>query len=188
MVNRTRIVRWLRVLLPLIALALLSTMFLFSRGSDSESRIPYAQIDAEAVVREGRITAPEYAGVTGDGAQIALRAASAVPQSGGGAARDLRLDWVRDGLRADVTAPTGGVDGDRIHLDGGVVMETSAGWTINAPRLDAATDQSLLTADQGIDARAPFGTVTAGQMQMTAPAGDDAILHFSGGVRLLYQP
>ena len=45
--NRTRTVRWLRVLLPLLALAMLSTLFLFSRGSDGESQIPYADVDAD---------------------------------------------------------------------------------------------------------------------------------------------
>ena len=49
--NRTRTVRWLRVLLPLLALAMLSTLFLFSRGSDGESQIPYADVDAEAMAR-----------------------------------------------------------------------------------------------------------------------------------------
>ena len=58
--SRTRIVRWLRVLLPLVALAMLSTMFLFSRGSDVESRIPYAEVDAQAAARDNRIVAPEY--------------------------------------------------------------------------------------------------------------------------------
>ena len=43
--NRTRTVRWLRVLLPLAALAMLSTLFLFSRGGDSESQIPYADVE-----------------------------------------------------------------------------------------------------------------------------------------------
>ena len=68
--SRTRIVRWLRVLLPLVALTMLSTMFLFSRGSDVESRIPYAEVDAQAAARDNRIVAPEYSGVTGDGAQL----------------------------------------------------------------------------------------------------------------------
>ncbi|MFD2813479.1 hypothetical protein ACFSYD_00970 [Paracoccus aerius] len=38
--NRTRVVRWLRVLLPLAALAMLSTLFLFSRGGTANRRSP----------------------------------------------------------------------------------------------------------------------------------------------------
>ncbi|TGN46479.1 hypothetical protein E4L95_19415, partial [Paracoccus liaowanqingii] len=82
--SRTRIVRWLRVLLPLVALAMLSTMFLFSRRSDTESRIPYAEVEAEAAAREGRIVAPDYSAVTPDGARLSLRAAQATPSAEGG--------------------------------------------------------------------------------------------------------
>ena len=76
--NRTRVVRWLRVLLPLAALAMLSTLFLFSRGGDSESQIPYADVDAQAMARDPRLVSPEYAGVTDDGAalQAAMNAAA----------------------------------------------------------------------------------------------------------------
>ena len=81
--NRTRTVRWLRVLLPLLALAMLSTLFLFSRGSDGESQIPYADVDAEAMARDPRLVAPEYAGVTPDGAQLTLRATEAAPARAG---------------------------------------------------------------------------------------------------------
>ena len=76
--NRTRVVRWLRVLLPLLALAMLSVMFLFSReGGDGRSQIPYAEVDAEAMARDPRVVAPEYAGVTADGARLTLRATEA---------------------------------------------------------------------------------------------------------------
>ncbi|MBM3604556.1 MAG: hypothetical protein FJX25_07300 [Alphaproteobacteria bacterium] len=192
--TRTRIVRWLRVLLPLAALAMLSTMFLFSRQSDVESRIPYAEVDAEAAAREGRIVAPEYSAVTEDGVQLALRAAQAVPGNGTGAARDLRLDWERpDGLRAELTAPRGDVAEGRVSLDGGVTMTTSSGWRIEARRIEAETVASVVTADQGIQARAPFGELRAGRMRLAPdPALDaaeaPAILNFSDGVRLIYQP
>nr|WP_111298179.1 hypothetical protein [Paracoccus saliphilus] len=192
--NRTRIVRWLRVLMPLAALAMLSTMFLFSRQSDTESRIPYAEVDAEAAAREGRIVAPEYSGVTRDGAQLALRAAQAAPEGAGGAARDLRLDWQRpDGLTAGLTAPAGELSGGRISLEGGVVMTTSSGWKVEAERVEAETGAAVITAERGVRAEAPFGRVEAGRMRLS-PEPDatgeasPTILNFSDGVRLIYQP
>lgn len=191
--NRTRVVRWLRVLLPLAALAMLSTLFLFSRGGDSESRIPYADVDAEAMARDPRLVAPEYAGVTADGAQLTLRATEAAPgagtNGGGGNARDLRLDWQRpDGLRADLTAPQAGMSDDAVRLDGGVRMTTSSGWVLDAQSVEAATDRSRIAAGDGVAADAPFGSVTARQMELVP--GDDgaSILNFSGDVRLIYQP
>lgn len=190
--NRTRIVRWLRVLLPLAALALLSTLFLFSREPEAESRIPYADVDAEAMARDPRLVAPDYAGVTEDGARLTLRASTAaVPGAGaGGDAQDLRLDWQRaDGLTAELTAPEGGLAEGRVSLGGGVRMQTSSGWEITSPRIDAATDRSEVEATEGVDATAPFGALSAGRMRLAPDAPDGpAVLNFSGGVRLIYQP
>lgn len=188
--NRTRVVRWLRVLLPLLALVMLSTLFLFSRNGGSESRIPYAEVDAEAMARDPRLVAPEYAGVTDDGARLTLRATEAAPDEGGGRARDLRLDWQRpDGLQADLTAPRAGLADGAIRLDGGVRMTTSTGWTLDAQSAEAATDRSRIAADEGIEAKAPFGTLSARRMELAPGRGSDAsILNFSGDVRLIYQP
>lgn len=203
--NRTRIVRWLRVILPLIALVMLSTMFLFSRRPATEPQIPYTNVDAEQMAREPRVVAPEYAGVTSDGAELSLRASEAAPP---GAARpgrvgDLQLAWRRpDGLSADLSAPDGGLSDGLIALHGGVRMSTSSGWTLEAQRIEAATDRSRLTAGEGITANAPFGMITAAEMELVpsdagtdgtagdpaAPHGGAAVLNFSGGVRLIYQP
>ena len=188
--NRTRVVRWLRVLLPLLALVMLSTLFLFSRNGGSESRIPYADVDAEAMARDHRLVAPEYAGVTGDGAQLTLRATQASPGEGEAQAQDLRLDWQRpDGLRADLTAPRAGVSDGTIRLDGGVRMTTSSGWTLDAQSAEAATDRSRIAAEEGVEAEAPFGAISAQRMELV-PDGDRnaSILNFSGDVRLIYQP
>ncbi|MDB6177217.1 hypothetical protein PAF17_06810 [Paracoccus sp. Z330] len=197
--NRTRIVRWLRVLLPLVALAILSTMFLFSRRPDGDSRIPYAEVDAQQMAREPRIVAPEFAGVTGDGAEVTLRAMDATPASDerDAALQQVVLDWVRpDGLAAHLTAPNAGVGEALIALSGGVQMSLSSGWTLSAPEVEAATDRSHLGASNGVVATGPFGKITSEDMELhtkpteggAATAENPAVLSFSGGVRLLYQP
>ena len=193
MSGRTRIVRGLRILLPLLALAILSTMFLFSRQPGTEPRIPYADIDARDMVREPRMVGPEHAGVTEDGAELTLRAAEAVPGQGGddGRASHLALNWkALDGLEADLTAPEARMGDGVISLSGGVDMRISSGWTIMAPGIDAATDRTRLQAGEGIEAEAPFGTLSAGAMELAPdPAGGDgSILDFTGGVRLIYLP
>lgn len=196
--NRTRVVRWLRVLLPLAALAMLSTLFLFSREPEAVSRIPYADIDAETMARDPRLVAPDYAGVTEDGVRLTLRASSASVPGASGDAQDLRLDWQRpDGLTAELTAPEGGLADGQVRLSGGVRMQTSSGWEIVSPRIEAATDQSRIEAAEGVEAAAPFGALSAGRMRLApaedagaggAESGGPAVLDFSGGVRLIYQP
>ena len=190
--TRTRIVRWLKVLLPLVALAMLSTLFLFSRKPGTEPQIPYAEVDAQSMARDPRIVAPEYAGVTEDGASLSLKA-SQVASGTQSVAEDLQLHWERpDGLTADVSAPAADVDERLIRLKGGVTMRTSSGWTVTTDQIDAATDKSRLEAPAEIQADAPFGRITAGRMELapnaTSGENDAAILNFSDGVRLIYQP
>lgn len=191
--RRTRIVRWLRVLLPLLALGVLSTMFLLSRQPATEPRIPYVAVDAEQMAQGPRVVSPDYAGVTSDGARISLRAGQATPAggTGDGTASDVRLDWIRpDGLRADLTSPDAAVADGLIRLRGGVRMTTSTGWTLDTPNMDAATDRSRLAAADGVVATAPFGRITSEAMELLPrnDRDDAAILNFSGDVRLIYQP
>lgn len=193
MSDRTRIVRGLRILLPLLALVILSTMFLFSRPPGTEPRIPYADVDAEDMIREPRMVGPEHAGMTDDGTELTLRAAQAIPGRDGneGRASHLALNWkAPDGLEADLTAPDARMAEGVISLSGGVDMRISSGWTIAAPRIDAATDRTWLQATDGIEAEAPFGTLSAGAMELAPdPAGNDgSILDFTSGVRLIYLP
>lgn len=195
---RSCVVAWLRVLLPLAAIVILSTLFLLSRRPDPERAIPYARVDVAARARDSQITAPSYAGVTPDGARIALSADSATPAKGGqgiGGAEGLRLDWrAQDGLEAWLSAPHVGMGADSISLTGGVLIRTSTGWQLTAPQVTTQTDSASIRADGGITAQAPFGEVTAGAMQIArqpAPAegGSQAhVLDFTGGVRLVYRP
>jgi lipopolysaccharide export system protein LptC len=81
----SRVVAWLKIILPLTALGILSTLFLFSRTIDPSDAIPYATVDVEERAREPRVTAPAYAGVTSDGARLSMTAAEARPGAGTGA-------------------------------------------------------------------------------------------------------
>ena len=70
----TRVVTWLKIALPLAALAILSTLFLLADKIDPEDALPYAEVDVEDLAREPRMTLPSYAGTTSDGAALSLTA------------------------------------------------------------------------------------------------------------------
>ena len=82
--TRSRIVAWLRVILPLTALALLSVLFLLGRKPEPEGNIPYANVDPREVAERQLATSPTYAGVTEDGAQINITGAQVMPGSAEG--------------------------------------------------------------------------------------------------------
>ncbi len=187
---RTRVVAWLRVLLPLAALAILSTLFLLPKSHDPDAAIPYADVDAEALARDPRMTRPEFSGVTEDGAAVTLTAETATPaQAENPEANQLRMTWrAQDGLAADLTAPHGKIDGDLIRLNGGVRVTTSDGWAMTVPVLDTNTTSGLMTGEGGMTAFAPFGRVDADRMEMTRNADGQQVLNLTGSVRLVYQP
>lgn len=189
---RTRVVRLLRVVLPLAALALLSVLFLLGRKSETvEPAIPYAQGSAEDLGRSPGIGSPEYTTVTPEGASVTLRAARAALGNGGadgGTASALVLDWrARDGLMIELTAPLARTQDTSIRLEGGVRMALSSGWVMRGPSFEADTAADTLRADETVHVTAPFGELEAGTM-LIHPSETGQVLELNEGVRLLYRP
>ncbi|MCB2115557.1 MAG: hypothetical protein KDE00_04470 [Rhodobacteraceae bacterium] len=189
----SRVVFWLKIVLPLTALAILSTLFLFSRRIDTELALPYAEVDVEDLARDQRLTAPEFSGVTADGAAVTVLAAVARPGEAGASATDLAARYVTpDGLRIDLSAASGRLDSaaNRLDLDGTVRIATSSGYRIEAPGLTSALDRTDISSSGRIRADAPFGRIDAGNM--TIGQNDDTeggyVMLFSGGVKLVYLP
>ena len=188
--DHSRVIRWLRVLLPLAALAILSGLFLLGRSPDPDNAIPYADgAPGDRAARPG-MTAPDYAGVTADGATLTLRAARADPAGDSGSASGVMLDWrAPDGLAASVTAGAAGLKDGRITLAQGVRATLSSGWILTAPDMIADTATDWLSAPAQVEALAPFGRLTAGGMALSrGTRGGAHVLELNGGVRLLYQP
>ena len=186
---RSRLVAWLRVLLPLAALAVLSTLFMLPGTPDPDDALPYADVDAEDLARDPRMTRPRFAGVTDDGAAVTLTADSAAPEGESGSASRLRLTWrAAEGLAADLTAPRGQVDGDMIHLSGGVRVTTSDGWALTVPELDTDTASGRMLGEGGLTGFAPLGRIDADRMEIARDAEGRHVLNLSGGVRLIYEP
>ncbi len=67
-----------KLVLPLLALAVLSTLFLFADRSGPPP-LPYSEAEIDALAREMRLGAPRYAAVTGDGAALVVSAAEVRP-------------------------------------------------------------------------------------------------------------
>jgi len=189
-------VAWLKVLLPLAALGILSTLFLVSRTVDPEDAIPFAEVDVQDRIREPRLTAPTWAGMTEDGSALTVTAAEARPS--GGAVTDANATTLRavldmpGGGRAELVAATGRLDlaAGRLIVEGGVVLTTSTGYTLRTEAMAAALDRTGLTAPGPIKGDGPGGHLSAGSMELTASADapDIHVMVFKNGVRLLYQP
>ena len=191
----SRLVRVLRLALPLGALALLSSLFLLWESREP-GRLPYSDIDIDALLRLPSLTRPTFTGVTSDGATIRLTADSASPGSDGGAAgaaaASPRLEIrTQAGQTVTATATEARIDpaGQLLLLSGGFGVETDIGYAVQGEALLAALNQTRLESLRPVTAQGPQGTIDAGRFVLDRdPVGATALLHFKGGVKLLYRP
>ena len=190
--THSRLVAWLKILLPLAALAMLSTLFLVPHRIDPGATLPYADVDVEGLARDQRIGAPAYSGMTEDGSAVSLRAASARPQGDGGIVAvqpRARID-LPSGRSIAVSADAGAVDRSQglLSLRGGAVVTTSDGYRLETAGADARLDVTALETQGRVSGTAPMGYLTAGHMALTRDVSGAYLLRFDGGVKLVYRP
>lgn len=191
----SRWVFWLKILLPLAALGILSTIFLVAHTIDPSRAIPYAKVDVTRLVRDSRITLPVYAGVTADGGRLAVTAAEAQPDAanpGRTSATRMVATLTRSGGTTTLTADHGLLNqpASLATFDGNARLDSSADYHMRAPHMEAKLDNSSVLATGGVTGTAPFGTITSDRFEMTAnPAAPGTyVLVFTGGVKLIYRP
>lgn len=192
--RHSRLIALARVTLPLAALVLLSTLFLFSDKVDPTQARLYSEVDVDALAAEPRLMKPEYSGVTRDGAVLSVRAQVAKPDLVGGngtsAERIVAKLEAPSGTVTDLSAETGRIDptSSLMELRDKVAMHTSQGYKMVSDYIEMATDSSWLLSPGPVQGEAPFGTLEANSMEMKRDADGDHDLVFNGNVKLVYQP
>ena len=191
----SRLVFWLKILLPLTALALLATLFLFGRTVRPEDAIPYASSDIADRAREPRLTGAAFAGMTKDGSVLTIKAAEARPgvagSSNAGSATDLSaLIEMPGGSTATVNSGAGRMDqaAKQAILTGGVNLASSTGYTVKAQGMTVALEQTDVTSLGPVTGAGPAGTIAAGGMHLGREPSGGYLLDFTGGVTLIYTP
>lgn len=188
----SRVVMILKVTLPLVALALLSSLFLFSRPIDPEDAIPYADVEIADRLAKPRMTGTGFSTVTSDGATLTLSAEQAAPMTGGARVEGLSgLLASADGAKTEISATTGVLDraAGQMVLEAGVRIATSTGYIVTTDRLTMGLDRSFLDSGGAVKATAPMGELTAGNLRLDRAADETTYLMvFNRGVRLIYLP
>ena len=191
----SRFVAWMKIILPLAALGLLSTLFLISRNFDPTKAIPIAEIDLEQRAHDQGATNAAFAGVTRGGDEVLLTAEAARPD-----VDDPRLIHAEE-ISAKITLMSGAVidvtsDRADMHqsrysatLSGNVVVETSTGYRMTSDQLDTQFDELYAETPGRVEGYGPPGDLTAGRMVLRGnEATETAHLLFTDGVKLIYQP
>ena len=191
----SRLVFWLKILLPLTALALLATLFLFGRQIRPEDAIPYADSTAASRVSEPRLTEAAYVGMTNDGAAISIKSADTRPglagTSNAGSATNLSsLIEMPDGSTATMTAGAGRMDqaAHQAILTDDVRLTSSNGYVVDAPGMSVGLNQTDVTSLGPVAATGPAVTLNAQGMHIGREPSGGYLMDFTGGVTLVYTP
>lgn len=191
----SRLVARAKIFLPLASLALLATLFLFSRGTDSISEIPYARVDIESLAREQRLDGPTFATVTDDGTQVEISAERARPDPS--SQNVVNSTQVRAELKmpddnvVSIRANDAVIDGQsRIaELSGDVSLKTTTGYSLTTERIAAQLNFSKIESPSSVFGQTPSGNISAGSMEISQMADtEDYVLVFKNRVKLIYQP
>lgn len=186
---RSQIVTFLKVGLPLAALALMSTVFLLARAPIKDGDIPYAEI--VEIAREPRVSGAQVSGVAKDGTVIELTADRAQPDGNIIRIEGLFADIdAADGTVIDIRAGQGEIDNDTqiARLFGLARLDTSSGYEMETSGLTANLETGRIESEGALEVVAPYGNLTAGRLVIEADAETGQRMLFDGGVRLLYQP
>lgn len=191
----SRFVFWLKVLLPLAALAILSTLFLVAESLDPDKAIPFAEVDVEKLLREQGVTRPSFGGMTAHGAEVTLSADTVRPVEGasGQFIGEVLSTAVTlpSGTEIDVAAPQGTIDAiaREATLSGGVHLASSLGYTVDTDRLVAHFEELQMETDGAVRATGPGVVIEAGKFLLERRTADGSyLLVFKDGVRLVYDP
>ena len=187
------LVAWLKTLLPIVALGLLSTIFLFSGKVDVTQSLPYAEQNIAEIIREQRITQPYFTGIASNGTEIALSAAYASPQVEN--AHILEITDLSVVLRStsdrmvQVTAGQGALDSTRqtAQISTDVHIAALPDFWVTTEALDMNFNQGFISAKGGFQGVTALGAITAGEMHLQMTADDQQIV-FLNDVRLVYSP
>ena len=191
--DTSRAVSWLRIILPLAGLGLISSLFLLSRGVETDTSIPFSQIDLRERVRNQQATAPLIAGQTDGGDLISFTADSARPDLQGQGrvlvvAPVAQLETTAGG-RIVMRAANGALDNaeQRVEFSGDVVVETSGGFVITTDGLIGRLQSGVMETTDDVQAKGPMGQIEAGHFQLrprSLSPGNELV--FTRGVKLIY--
>jgi len=180
---RSRLVAILKVGLPLVALGMLSALFLIQNDDGlGGGELSFSEGDMAALGSGLRVTNPTLTGTTEANDRFRFTADFVVPD----AAPPTRATMTRlagemhltDGRAVDLKAATGELDirSQRLRLGGTVRIDTSDGYSL---RSEAMT----------VDLRA--GVLEALRVEPSGTEGDKEgprLISFGNGVRLIYHP
>jgi len=189
----SRFVAGAKIALPLSALTLLSTIFMFSGEVDPTQSIPYTELNVDALVREQRISNPYFSSVTEAGVTVLVTASSSRPDP------ENRDRYTAENIAATFKSPSGEVTrliapladvdnaASQARMSGGIVITGADDMMVETDALTSDLASSEVISDGNIVGTSAFGDLEAGQLHiLPADANGNQQWVFQDGVKLVY--
>ena len=195
----SKIVKWSKYIMPIMALMLFSSIFVF--GKKDALRSGNIKIDNEMVnlTTDQKITNPQFSGLTNFGDTFILKAFEAMPDSPTPekiylVEPNLEFDAL-NGIGFKVSSDNGSVNfiKQSAQLTGNVYINMTNGYEAFSEKIKLNLKLGSLTAPGSVEAVGPSGKIIAGSMELLkdidiSTSQINGNLKFSNGVRLVYLP
>lgn len=190
----TSLVTVLKIALPLLALAMLLSLFLFPGEEPFEGGIVFTEADIEALGEGLRITRPVLTGATRDDDPFRFTAETVVPDAAPPTQAEIeRLAGTINFLGGQtfwIEAPVAALDLETQVMEGTerVTVTSSDGYRISADRVVLDLVAGTLEAEGSVDGAGPMGTIAAETLSIVPAEGRSGprVFSFGNGVRLVY--
>ena len=190
----SRFVALMKIVLPLAALGILSTLFLFSDGIDPGETVPVTSIDLQQRAEDQGATNATFAGVTRSGDEVLILTERSRPSAEDPrvfVAEDVMAEYrLSSGTGIDITSRHAEMNQSRntAELSGDVLVTTTTGYTITTDALNTQFDKLFAVTPGPVACQAPAGDITAGRMVLEHnDETGTSHLRFTDGVKLVYE-
>nr|WP_174826823.1 LPS export ABC transporter periplasmic protein LptC [Ruegeria arenilitoris] len=187
-------VQFFKVVLPLVAILMLSTVFLLSRSIETNVSVPFTQQDIDERLADQVVTQPNYRGTTRKGEEVQIEAIRATQ------GREGSIPTAAE-FRGSMSLSSGGVitldsnsgmirpDKNTATFVGDVVITSTDGTEITTDLLNTSLDEIRGDAPGQVNGTGIIGNFTAGSMSFGTEKTDGPVhILFTDGVKLIYEP
>jgi len=187
----SRMVAWLKILLPLIALGVLGTVFLFNSKDSFEVGFTFSRADIETLEKGSFIKNPQINGITKKGEPFHLTADEIRPQGDNNnvvVITNLNAEFLFDtGEWAKITSDSALMDvvAQTVWFENGGQLATSDGNIAVVETLHLLIASGELQGS-GIVANGPLGRISAENFRIESREGENRVLWFENNVKMRY--
>lgn len=187
----SRFVRIMKVMLPIVALSLVSMVILYSANGRDGETIRITATEMNEITTDRALVAPKLIGTDGRGQPFTVTAKGASVEPG--KARLMTIDEVkaditmqdRSWLQVGAVEGVLDVEGKTLDLNKAINIYSDRGYECHTERARYDFGSGTLRGDQPIKCQGPLGVIAAKRFEGMK---DPGILTFSGGVSTNYFP